>query len=58
MNGYVINKSGLWAHAMKRSVGPGQKVPLDDLYDQYGKKHGLTKGDEFVKWLRTGKLRD
>jgi len=58
MNGYVINKSGLWAHAMKRSVGPGQKVPLDDLYDQYGKKHGLTKGDEFVEWLRTVKLRD
>jgi len=58
MDGYVMNKSGLWAHAMKRSVGPGQKVPLDELYDQYGKKHGLDKGDEFVEWLRTVKLRD
>lgn len=58
MNGYVMNKSGLWAHAMKRSVGPGQKVPLDELYDQYGKKHGLSKGEEFVEWLRSVKLRD
>lgn len=58
MNGYVVNKSPLWAHAMKRSIGPGQKVPLDELYDQYGKKHGLTKGEEFVEWLKTVKLRD
>ena len=58
MNGYVINKSGLWAHAMKRAVGPGQKVNLDELYDQYGKKHGLKKGKDFVEWLRTVKLRD
>ena len=58
MNGYVMNKSSLWAHAMKRSVGPGQKVPLDDLYDQYGKKHGLKKGKDFVEWLRTVKLKD
>ena len=58
MNGYVMNKSGLWAHAMKRSVGPGQKVPLDELYDQYGKKHNLEKGEQFVEWLRMVKLKD
>jgi hypothetical protein len=58
MKGYVMNKSGLWAHAMKRSIGPGQKVELDEIYDQYGKKHGLEKGEQFVEWLRTIKLRD
>jgi len=43
---------------MKRSVGPGMKIPLDELYEQYGVKHGLAEGDEFVEWLRTVKLSD
>jgi len=58
MKGFVINKTAMWAHALKRSIGPGQKVSLDDLYDQYGKKHGLEKGDEFIQWLKTIKLKD
>jgi len=58
MNGYVINRSNVWKHAMKRSVGPGQKVKLDELYDQYGEKHGIKKGTEFVEWLRNIKLKD
>ena len=58
MNGYVLNRSTTWAHAMKRSVGPGQKVNLSELYDQYGKKHGLEKGEEFVEWLKAVKLKD
>lgn len=58
MNGYVQNKSPMWAHAMKRTIGPGQKVDLDELYEQYGKKHSLSVGEEFVAWLRNVKLKD
>ncbi len=58
MNGYVRNKAHLWTHAMKRSVRPGEKIPLSELYEQYGEKHGLEEGEEFVNWLRTVKLRN
>lgn len=58
MNGYVMNASNIWTHAMKRSVQPGSKIPLDELYEQYGVKHNLAEGDEFVQWLREVKLRD
>ncbi len=58
MKGHVINKSTMWLHAMKRAVAPGGKVPLDELYDQYGAKHDLAKGKEFISWLKTVKLRD
>lgn len=58
MEGYVKNKSPLWRHAMKRSFGPGHTVELDEIYDQYGKKHDLKKGMQFVDWLRRVKLRD
>ena len=43
---------------MKRAIGPGQKVELSELYNQYGVKHGLTEGREFVEWLRNVKLKD
>ena len=56
--GYVKNKTHLWAHTMKRSVGPGAKIPLMELYDQYGAKHDLEAGEEFILWLRDVKLRD
>jgi len=58
MEGYVLNKSAMWLHAMKRAIKPGGKIPLSELYNQYGKKHELTKGDEFISWLKTVKLRD
>lgn len=58
MNGYVMNISLMWMHVMKRSVAPGNKIPLDELYEQYGKKHALKKGKEFVEWLESVKLRD
>jgi len=58
MEGYVKNVSPLWRHAMKRSVGPGEKVSLDDLYEQYGIKHQIEEGDPFVEWLRQVKLRN
>lgn len=58
MNGHVKNKSMAWCHAMKRSIGPGHKIPLDELFEQYGTKHDLKEGGPFVEWLRNIKLRD
>ena len=58
MKGYMVNTTPMWKHAMKRSIGPGAKVPLDELFEQYGAKHGLKEGEEFVEWLRSVKLRD
>lgn len=58
MKGYVRNKSPLWRHALKRSFGPGHTVDLDEIYKQYGEKHGLKKGSQFVDWLRHVKLKD
>lgn len=58
MNGYVKNMTHLWSHVMKRSVGPGATIPLQELYEQYGARHGLEEGAEFVNWLKEVKLRD
>ena len=58
MDGYVKNISSSWLHAMKRSIGPGAQVPLKELYEQYGLKHDLKEGEEFVSWLKNVKLRD
>lgn len=58
MEGYVLNATSIWSHTMKRSVGPGMKIPLEELYEQYGVKHGLNEGEEFVEWLRAVKLKD
>ena len=57
MKGYVINSTNTWMHAMKRSVGPGAKVPLSELFEQYGVKHNLSDGKEFIDWLRDTKLK-
>jgi len=58
MNGYVKNKTLTWRHAMKRSVGPGHRIPLDELFEQYGEKHDLKEGEPFVEWLSNIKLKD
>jgi len=58
MNGYVINKTSGWRHALKRNIGPGQKVSLDELFEQYGEKHEIQEGTPFVEWLRSIKLSD
>jgi len=58
MKGFVKNASPGWVHAMKRSIGPGAQIPLDELYEQYGVKHDLAEGDEFLQWLRNVKLKD
>lgn len=58
MKGCIKNVSPGWAHAFKRAVGPGEEISLDSLYEQYGDKHNLGEGDEFIHWLRNVKLRD
>jgi len=58
MKGYVMNASTIWTHALKRAIGPGQKVELEELYEQYGAKHSLATGEEFIQWLRSVKLPD
>lgn len=58
MKGYIENKTATWRHALKRSIGPGHRVDLDELYEQYGKKHDLEEGKPFVEWLRNVKLPD
>ena len=58
MKGYIRNKTSGWRHAMKRSIGPGHKIALDELYEQYGEKHSLEPGEPFIDWLKNVKLRD
>lgn len=58
MKGYVMNVSAMWVHAMKRSIGPGAKISLNELFEQYGVKHELKEGDEFASWLMDVKLKD
>jgi hypothetical protein len=58
LDGYVKNISNRWVHAMKRSIGPGSEIPLSELYEQYGVKHGIQAGEDFIKWLRNVKLKD
>lgn len=58
MEGYVKNLTSLWKHAMKREVGPGEKISLDSLYEQYGAKYDIKEGKPFVDWLRQVKLKD
>jgi hypothetical protein len=57
MNGYIRNK-GMWRHALKRNISPGQKIELDELYEEYGKKNGLSPDRQFVDWLKNVKLKD
>ncbi len=58
MNGYIMNRTTTWLHALKRSIRPGGKVQLDELYKQYGAKNKLKRGTDFVEWLRKIKLTD
>ena len=57
MNGFVKNVSYEWSYAMKRAVKPGGEIPLDELFEQYGKKYNMTPDDSFVKWLQNVKLK-
>jgi len=56
MEGYIKSKKTSWMHIFKMSVRPGSKIPLQELYDMYGKKHRIEEQD-FVKWLKEVKLK-
>ena len=58
MDGYIVNKSGMWRHVFKRAVGPNQSVSLDDLYKEYGIKNNINEGKEFIDWLKEIKLKN
>lgn len=58
MEGYVKNISRFPMYALKRHFLTGKRVSLAELYTQYGEKHGLKEGEEFVSWLRDVKLKD
>jgi hypothetical protein len=58
MKGYIKNVASGWTHAFKRAVGPGQEITLDELYKQYGDKHNLKEGQEFVDWLKNVKIKN
>lgn len=58
MEGYLKNLSASWKHIFKRSVRPGGKIPLKELYDVYGKKHNIKEGKAFVTWLNEVKLKN
>ena len=58
MKGYVRNKMPVWTHALKRAIAPNEKIDLETVYEQYGKKYNLKPDKDFVKWLREVKLRD
>lgn len=58
MNGYVKNITHEWAYAMKRAVKPGGEIPLDELYEQYGRKYNIGPDEAFVRWLTGTKLKD
>ena len=58
MKGYVKNISRFPMYALKRHFLAGTRVPIESLYEQYGEKHGLKPGEEFVQWLRNVKLKD
>ena len=55
---YLKNKYHLGGHIMKRYVAPNGQVPLEELYKQYGPKHGLPRDESFIVWLREVKLKD
>lgn len=56
MQGYIKSKKPGWQHIFKMGVKPGGKVPLEDLYNMYGKKYNIQEED-FVDWLKSVKLR-
>lgn len=56
MKGYIQSRMTSYMHIFKMSVRPGEKIPLETLYDMYGKKHHIAEED-FVKWLKDVKLK-
>ena len=57
MEGYIKSLSTSWKHVFKRAVRPGGKIPLKELYKDYGEKYNLKPNEEFVDWLKAVKLK-
>jgi len=57
MEGYIKSLATTWRHIFKRSVRPGGKIPLQELYETYGKKYNLAPNNEFIEWLKEVKLK-
>lgn len=49
VKGYVTNNTGRSRHIFKRTIYPGQKIPLDLVYSLVGSK--VPEDTEFVDWL-------
>ena len=49
VKGYVTNNTGRSRHIFKRTVYPGQRIPLDVIYSVVMGK--VPEGTEFVDWL-------
>ena len=56
VDGYVANHSGRHKHIFKRTVSPGQKVSLKELYLQYKDKCKCPFDEKFIKWLKENKI--
>jgi len=54
VKGYVVNNTEKARHIFKRRVSPGQRVPLEDVYETL--KHKVSGSDNFVKWLKENTL--
>jgi len=49
VDGYVTNNTGKSLHIFKRTVYPGQRIPLDYVHQVVGSK--VPTGESFVEWL-------
>jgi hypothetical protein len=50
IKGYVVNNTGRSRHIFQRTVYPGGKVQLEDVYKLLGPK--VTEGARFEDWLK------
>ena len=50
ITGIVLNNTSKSKHIFKRSVGPGQKVDLNEVYTLLSSK--VPEGDSFISWLK------
>lgn len=51
INGFVVNNTGRSRHIFKKTVYPGQKVPLSYVYQVVSSK--VDGEDSFVDWLKS-----
>lgn len=56
IKGYVINNLGRGKHVFKRSVPPGSKVPLEQLFSLYSRQYSGNFDTGFLDWLDENKI--